>query len=97
MRQAFQDTFLAQTAVIGEEVERFNEFVAQEYPYPQWLAVPGCTWLYLAAVLDLHSRQIVGGATAAAMPAALVCAALQMAIVPRSPAPGLIVHSDRYS
>ena len=52
-------------------------------------------WLYLAAVLDLHSRKIVGWAMAAAMPAALVCAALQMAIVQRNPAPGLIVHSDR--
>jgi len=52
-------------------------------------------WLYLAAVLDLHSRKIVGWAMANAMPAALVCAALQMAIVQRNPAPGLIVHSDR--
>ena len=47
-------------------------------------------WLYLAAVLDLHSRKIVGWAMAKAMPAALVCAALQMAIVQRNPAPGLI-------
>ena len=52
-------------------------------------------WLYLAAVLDLHSRKIVGWALAPGMPAALVCAALQMAIVQRNPAPGLIVHSDR--
>ena len=52
-------------------------------------------WLYLAAVLDLHSRKIVGWAMASAMPAALVCAALQMAIVQRNPAAGLIVHSDR--
>jgi putative transposase len=52
-------------------------------------------WLYLAAVLDLHSRKIVGWAMSNAMPAALVCAALQMAIVQRNPAPGLIVHSDR--
>ena len=52
-------------------------------------------WLYLAAVLDLHSRKIVGWAMATAMPAALVCAALQMAIAQRNPAPGLIVHSDR--
>jgi putative transposase len=52
-------------------------------------------WLYLAAVQDLHSRKIVGWAMAPAMPAALVCAALQMAIVQRHPAPGLIVHSDR--
>ena len=52
-------------------------------------------WLYLAAVLDLHSRKIVGWAMATAMPAALVCTALQMAIVQRNPAAGLIVHSDR--
>ena len=52
-------------------------------------------WLYLAAVLDLHSRKIVGWAMAAGMPAGLVCAALQMAIVQRNPAPGLMVHSDR--
>ena len=52
-------------------------------------------WLYLAAVLDLHSRKIVGWAISPAMPAALVCAALQMAITQRNPAPGLIVHSDR--
>ncbi len=52
-------------------------------------------WLYLAAVLDLHSRKIVGWAMAPEMPAALVCTALQMAIVQRNPSPGLIVHSDR--
>lgn len=53
------------------------------------------SWLYLAAVLDLHSRKIVGWALAPEMPATLVCAALQMAIVQRNPEPGLIVHSDR--
>jgi putative transposase len=52
-------------------------------------------WLYLAAVLDLHSRKVVGWAMASAMPASLVCTALQMAIVQRNPAPGLIIHSDR--
>ena len=52
-------------------------------------------WLYLAAVLDLHSRKIVGWAMAPGMPAALVCAALHMAIVQRNPAAGLVVHSDR--
>ena len=52
-------------------------------------------WLCLAAALDLHSRKIVGWAMSPAMPAGLVCAALQMAIVQRSPAPGLIVHSDQ--
>ena len=52
-------------------------------------------WLYLAAVLDLHSRKIVGWAMAPQMPATLVCAALQMAIVQRNPGAGLIMHSDR--
>ena len=52
-------------------------------------------WLYLAAVLDLHSRKIVGWAMAPEMPATLVCTALQMAIVQRNPAGGLVVHSDR--
>ena len=52
-------------------------------------------WLYLAAVLDLHSRKIVGWAMAPEMAAALVCAALQMAVAQRNPAKGLLVHSDR--
>lgn len=57
----------------------------------------GRGWLYLAAVMDLYSRRIVGWAMAPAMPAELVCTALQMAITLRKPAPGLIVHSDRGS
>lgn len=73
-----------------------------EQALPNWVWVCDITyirtrssWLYLAAELDLHSRKIVGSAMATAMPAVLVCAALQMAIVQRDPAPGLIVHSDR--
>lgn len=52
-------------------------------------------WLYLAAVMDLFSRKIVGWAMAPGMPAELVCSALQMALTQRNPASGLIVHSDR--
>jgi transposase InsO family protein len=52
-------------------------------------------WLYLAAVMDLFSRKIVGWAMAPSMPAELVCSALQMALAQRNPARGLIVHSDR--
>ena len=52
-------------------------------------------WLYLAAVMDLFSRKIVGWAMASSMPAELVCAALQMAITHRQAPTGLIVHSDR--
>lgn len=57
----------------------------------------GSGWLYLAAVMDLFSRKIVGWAMAPKMPAELVCTALQMAIAQRQPAAGLIVHSDRGS
>lgn len=54
-------------------------------------------WLYLAVVLELYSRKIVGWSMASAMPATLVCDALRMAIGHRAPAPGLIMHSDRGS
>ena len=54
-------------------------------------------WLYLAVVLDLYSRKVVGWAMAPTMPAELVCSALQMAIMQRNPSPGLIVHSDQGS
>lgn len=57
----------------------------------------GAGWLYLAVVLDLYSRKVVGWAMAPSMPAKLVCDALSMALEQRQPAPGLIVHSDRGS
>jgi len=37
-------------------------------------------WLYLAVVLDLYSRKVVGWVMAPTMPASLVCTALQIAI-----------------
>lgn len=57
----------------------------------------GAGWLYLAVVLDLYARKVIGWAMAPSMPAQLVCDALNMAIGQRQPAPGLIVHSDRGS
>jgi putative transposase len=54
-------------------------------------------WLYLAVVIDLFSRKVVGWSMGARMKAQLVCDALEMAIWQRRPAPGLIVHSDRGS
>ncbi len=54
-------------------------------------------WLYLATVIDLASRKVVGFAMADHMRADLVCDALEMAIAQRQPAPGLIFHADRGS
>lgn len=52
-------------------------------------------WLYLAAVLDLHSRQVVGWSLQSHMQTSLVKDALLMACFRRRPAAGLIFHSDR--
>jgi putative transposase len=52
-------------------------------------------WLYLAVVMDLYSRKIVGWSLAKTMAVETVIEALAMAIGRRNPAPGLIHHSDR--
>jgi len=52
-------------------------------------------WLYLALVMDLWSRRIVGWAMADHLRSELVLGALEMAVHQRRPAKGLIVHSDR--
>jgi transposase InsO family protein len=52
-------------------------------------------WLYLAVVLDLFSRRVVGWAMADHLGHELALAALDMAIAQRRPAPGLLHHSDR--
>lgn len=54
-------------------------------------------WLYLATVIDLYSRQIVGWSMADNMKAKLVNDALTMAIWKRKPSRGLVWHSDRGS
>jgi transposase InsO family protein len=54
-------------------------------------------WLYLAVVMDLYSRRIIGWALAHRQETILVSAALQMAIGRRQPPPGLLHHSDRGS
>jgi len=54
-------------------------------------------WLYLAAVIDLFSRQVVGWSLQSHMQASLVKDALAMAWFRRRPAAGLILHSDRGS
>jgi putative transposase len=54
-------------------------------------------WLYLAVVLDLCSRAVVGWSMANHMRAELVNHALSMALGPRRPAAGLLMHTDRGS
>lgn len=54
-------------------------------------------WLYLAVVIDLYSRQIVGWSMAEHMRAELVNDALLMALWQRKPSKGLLWHTDRGS
>lgn len=54
-------------------------------------------WLYLAVVLDLYSRRVVGWAMAARIDTELVLQALRMALANRKPVSELLHHSDRGS
>lgn len=52
-------------------------------------------WLYLAVVLDLFSRRVVGWATSARLSGGFALDALTMGLARRRPAPGVLHHSDR--
>ena len=54
-------------------------------------------WLYLAVVLDLYSRRVIGWAMAATQDEALIQRAFQMALLTRHPSAGILFHSDRGS
>ncbi|AGV16734.1 IS3 family transposase [Vibrio alginolyticus] len=52
-------------------------------------------WLFLATVMDLHSRRIVGWSLGTTMTVELITNALKMAFESRKPPKGVIIHSDR--
>lgn len=54
-------------------------------------------WVYLAVLLDLYSRKVIGWATSSSMTTELPLRALKMAYMARRPLPGLIHHTDRGS
>jgi putative transposase len=73
-----------------------------EAPDRVWVTDVTCIWtaqgwLFLAAMLDLFSRRVVGWATSVNNNTELALAALQHAIKGRQPPPGLVHHSDRGS
>jgi putative transposase len=78
-----------------------REFCAEE-PNTKWVTDTKAVetsegWLYLAVILDLFSRLVVGWAMAAAEDEQLVELALRMAVAQRHPPSGLLHHSDRGS
>lgn len=79
-----------------------NREFSAEKPDQKWVAdityiLTDEGWLYLAGVLDLYSRKIVGWAMSHLIDADLVEKALRMAYYQRHPEPGLLHHSDRGS
>ena len=81
---------------------RLNRDFSTERPNQKWLAdityIPTLEgWLYLAVILDLYNRRIVGWAMSNRMTSELTLRALYMAIRRCQPSPGLIHHSDQGS
>lgn len=81
-----------------------RRFALAQHPAPDRAWVGDLTyiptregWLYLAVLLDLATRRVVGWATGATLDTALPLAALRRALAERRPPPGLIAHSDRGS
>ena len=75
---------------------------AAEAPNQKWVGditylATGEGWLYLAVLIDLYSRKVIGWAMSERMTADLVGDALQMALWSRKMPKGVIVHSDRGS
>src|SRR5215472_10499160 len=84
----------------GDAANLLKQQPAPSQPDQAWVAdityvwtVAG--WVYLAAVMDLYSRRIVGWSISHSLDTSLVKEALKQALVARRPAPGLLHHSDR--
>jgi transposase InsO family protein len=81
---------------------RLNREFSAHRPNEKWVTDltgvrTGQGWLYLAVVLDLFSRRVIGWAMAPRREDDLVLAALRMALAQRRPQAGLLHHSDRGS
>jgi transposase InsO family protein len=99
-RRATRTTDSAHALPIAENVLA-RDFTA-EVPNARWVSdityiwtTQG--WLYLAVVLDLYSRRVVGWSMQPTLHRSLVLSALEMALSSRRPATGLLCHSDRGS
>ena len=93
--------FRPKTTMAGTEAEP-NRIAGRSPERPDQIWVSDITyvatkegWLYLAVILDLFSRRVVGWKLGESLGADLVSTALHNALVLRQPGPGLVFHSDR--
>lgn len=94
------------TTIQGPDNIKFDDLIERDFtaekPNEKWCGdityiktVDG--WVFLATVIDLYSRMVVGWAVADHMKTSLIIEALDMAVKQRRPKPGVIFHSDRGS
>jgi transposase InsO family protein len=100
-RRYYPRTTQRQAGVIPAP-NRLNQDFSAAAPNQKWVSDftyidTAQGWLYLAIVLDLFSRRVIGWAMSAKMDAQLVEAALRMALLGRRPPAGLLHHSDQGS
>jgi putative transposase len=99
-----RNKFKPRTTVVDDEALISPDLLGQDFsaelPNQRW--VGDITYLetsegfeYLATVIDLHSRRVVGWALSSTLETAIVIEAMDMALRQRKPPPGLIFHSDR--
>jgi len=101
MNKRFKRTTCANPKAIAAPNLLQQQFKAEK-PNEKWVAdltyvATGEGWLYVATVLDLFSRRIVGLAMSERMTADLVSQALQQALIHRKPPANLLHHSDKGS
>lgn len=106
IKAKIKSKYKPQTTKADPNEQAFPNLLGQEFKVTEinkvWLADityirTNGKWSYLAAVMDLCRRKIVGWALGTKPNAKLVCRALSLAIAKERPAPGLIHHSDRGS
>ena len=100
-RRYYPRTTQRQAGVIPAP-NRLNQDFSAAAPNQKWVSdftyiETAQGWLYLAVVLDLFSRRVIGWAMSTKMDAALVETALRMALLGRRPPAGLLHHSDQGS
>lgn len=101
-KRRFQPRTTQRADFVVPAPNRLHQDFAATAPNQKWASdftyiETGESWLYLAVVLDLFSRRVIGWAMRETMDTELVEAALRMALEDRRPAEGLLHHSDQGS